>query len=307
LYNYSPGDYLTYNFTGTSCCPLAAADLMIGAGQGYFVQMVDGAAATDVVSFDNSLRSSLFDNTVFYKTSNQTESINVTDLERNRIWLDLVNANSESDRILVGYIEGATNSKDNLYDAGMSFTGSMALYSLIGSDKYMIQGRQLPFNKSDVIPLGIKIVSAGRYSIGIGALDGLFSNTSQNVYLEDKVTGKMHNLKVKPYAFNASVGAFNNRFKLRFKGDDDEEEDDDKQKGSSNIVLFKANQQIEIQSASENITGIMVYDLVGRVLFETNGLHDKNYSLAALPIAQQALVVKITLESGVTVSKQLLY
>jgi hypothetical protein len=30
VYNYNLGDYLTYNFTGTSCCPAANADLFIG-------------------------------------------------------------------------------------------------------------------------------------------------------------------------------------------------------------------------------------------------------------------------------------
>jgi hypothetical protein len=282
---------------------------MIGAGQGYFVQMLDGAPGSDVVSFDNSLRSPLFDNTIFYKSSNQTESFSVTGLERYRIWLDLVNASNESDRILVGYIEGATNGKDSFYDASMSFTGSMALYTLIGSDKMMIQGRQLPFNKSDVVSIGVKIISAGRYSIGIGALDGLFTNSSQNVYLEDKVTGKIQNLKIKPYSFTAAIGTFNNRFKLRFKGeeDEDEDEDDHKQSGSATVAVFKVEQQIAIQSTTETITAVTVYDLLGRVLFETHGIQGKSYTIAALPIAQQALVVKITLESGATVSKQLLY
>jgi hypothetical protein len=216
-----------------------------------------------------------------------------------------VSANNDSDRILVGYIEGATNSKDNFYDASMSFTGSMALYSLIGIDKFMIQGRQLPFNKSDVIPIGVKIMTAGRYSIGIGALDGLFTNTSQNVYLEDKVTGKIPNLKVKAYSFNSNIGTFNNRFKLRFKGDDDVD-DDDKQSDSSSVVMYKSNQQIEVQSSIENITSITVYDLVGRVLFVANGIHDKNYTIAALSVAQQALIVKITLDNGEIITKKLL-
>ncbi|UPT71527.1 MAG: hypothetical protein M0D53_03930 [Flavobacterium sp. JAD_PAG50586_2] len=35
VYNYTAGDYFTYNFTGTSCCPAASADLFIGAGQGF--------------------------------------------------------------------------------------------------------------------------------------------------------------------------------------------------------------------------------------------------------------------------------
>jgi len=153
--------------------------------------------------------------------------------------------------------------------------------------------------------IGVKIISAGRYSIDIGALDGLFTNSSQNVYLEDKVTGKIQNLKIKPYSFTAAIGTFNNRFKLRFKGEEDE--DDHKQSGSATVAVFKVEQQIAIQSTTETITAVTVFDLLGRVLFETHGIQGKSYTIAALPIAQQALVVKITLESGATVSKQLLY
>jgi hypothetical protein len=70
--------------------------------------------------------------------------------------------------------------------------------------------------------------------------------------------------------------------------------------------MYKSNQQIEVQSSIENITSITVYDLGGRVLFVANGIHDKNYTIAALSVAQQALIVKITLDNGEIITKKLL-
>ena len=100
-YNYSPGDYLTYNYTGTNCCPTAGEDLYVGAALGFFVQMNDGPSATDSVVFDNTLRHQNYSNNNFYRSSN-TSSGGFANIERHRIWLDLLDANSNSDRMLVG-------------------------------------------------------------------------------------------------------------------------------------------------------------------------------------------------------------
>ncbi|MFN7014894.1 MAG: hypothetical protein ACK4ON_11560, partial [Bacteroidia bacterium] len=137
IYNYSPGDYLTYNFTGTSCCPTAGADLFIGSGQGFFVQMTDGPAASDNITFTNSLRSNTYSNSTFYRLSNSnvSNSINVENLERNRIWLDIIDSNNNSDRTLFGYIENATMGNDSFFDCITQNTGGIAIYSLLDDAK----------------------------------------------------------------------------------------------------------------------------------------------------------------------------
>jgi GEVED domain len=315
-YNYTPGDYLTYNFTGTSCCPAAPADLYIGAGQGYFVQMVDGAASSDTVSFSNGMRNATYTNSTFYKTATpmaaaSMPTIQIDDLERHRIWLDLVNsANSQSDRMLVGYVEGATNDEDSYFDAETMYMGCMSLFSMIGTDKYLIQGRQLPFDKNDVIPLGVTIATAGKHSIGLGAIDGLFNEPVNNIYLEDKQTHKIHNLKIKPYTFSAPVGTFTNRFKLRFKykGDDnDDEEDDDKSAINSSLNLVKSGTEMNITSTNEIMNTITVYDLVGRELYKVNNIQSQSFTITDVVRNNQALVVKITLTNGITVTKKVLF
>lgn len=309
-YNYNPDDYLTYNFTGTSCCPAVADDLFIGAGQGYFVQMIDGAPASDTVSFSNSMRNASYSNSLFYKTSNQAESFPISELERNRIWLDLINSNNQSDRILVGYVEGATNNQDSFYDAATIYMGSMSLYSLIDTNKFLIQGRQLPFNNNDIVPLGVTIPTAGMYSIGIAGLDGLFTSSTNNIYLEDKVTHKIQSLKTKPYFFNSNVGTFNNRFKLRFRyrnEDHEEHSDDDKLTANSNVTLVKSGTTLEITSTIENIDSIIVFDLLGRELFNANTIQNQTFAINNVVRNDQALIVKITLTSGITVTKKVLF
>ncbi len=308
-YNYNPGDYLTYNFTGTSCCPAAAADLFIGAGQGYFVEMVDGPTSSDTVTFSNGMRSASYTNSLFYKSTNQMATFQVDDLERHRIWLDLVNTtSSQSDRMLVGYVEGATNDEDSYFDAQTMDMHCMSLFSLIGTNKFLIQGRQLPFNNNDIVPLGVTITAQGRYSIGIGALDGLFTDTVNNIYLEDKQTGRIQNLKVKPYSFSSNVGTFTNRFRLRFKYRNDDNEDNDRLIATNNTVsLAKSATAMNITSADETIESITVFDLVGRELFKANSIQNLTFTIDNVVHNNQALIVNITLSNGITVTKKVLY
>jgi hypothetical protein len=203
--------------------------------------------------------------------------------------------------------------KDNFYDAETLYAGSMSLFSLIGTDKYLIQGRQLPFNNSDVIPLGVTITGAGKYSIAISALDGLFNDAINNIYLEDKLTQKIQNIKTKPYTFTSSAGTFTNRFKLRFKckvedeEEDDEEDDKDKMAAFSSVNLAKSGTEINITSTNETINSIIIFDLVGRELFKADAIESYSFSINEAVKNNQALVVKITLSNGITVTKKVLY
>jgi len=214
VYNYTPGDYYTYNFTGTSCCPAAASDLFIGGGQGFFVIMKDGAAASNTVSFTNSLRNESYRNATFYK-SNMADVNPVNSLERNRIWLDVLSEDQDTDKTLIGYVEGATMQRDSFFDAGTLPTGELAICSIIGHDKYVIQGRSLPFSTADVVPLRINHPRKGNYTIAIAAIDGLFENSTLPIYLEDIETGVSQNLRQAPYVVLLGKGTYTNRFRLR--------------------------------------------------------------------------------------------
>lgn len=301
--NYTPSDYLTYNFTGTSCCPTAAPDLHIGAGQGFFVQMKDGPQSIGVesVSFDNGLRSANYNNSVFFRTQNNTtSSINdVSSMERNRIWLDLTDPNSQTDRTLVGYIENATMQRDSFFDSITENTGGTLIWSLIGDTKLNIQGRILPFDINDEIPIGVNITNLGNYTIGIAAVDGLFS--TQNIYLKDALLNLTHDINATPYNFNSQIGEINNRFKLVYKNSTLDIVDH----SNNYTTAFISNNIIKIQSEAF-IEEISVYDITGKLVntFLLEG--NKNQFSSNFNFANGVYIAKITLTNKIVVNKKLI-
>jgi hypothetical protein len=307
LSNYTPGDYLTYNFTGMSCCPAAASDLFIGAGQGFFVQMIDGApvAATDniTVAFNNNLRSAAYSNSTFYKTQNTTTSstIDVSIIERNRIWLDLINPNHQTDRTLFGYIENATMDRDSFYDCITQNTGGTLIYSLIDDTKFSIQGRALPFDINDEVPIGINAPTEGNYTIGIAAIDGLFNN--QNIYLKDNLLNITHDLKSNPYIFTTTSGAINNRFKIIYI---------DSALGTStnifeNSIKAMVNNEVAVSSSNLVMESIEVYNVLGQKLNTYTNVNSNFLTLFGLHKNNTTLLLKIKLQTGETVIKKVLF
>ncbi len=290
IYNYTPNDYLTYNFTGTSVGPTNSSDLYIGAGQGFFVEMLDGPAASSSVTFSNGLRSASYDNTSFYKSTNQNVS---NSGEKDRIWLDLVSSTNATDRTLIGYVDGATNGKDNLYDASYTISTGIGIYTLLDNDKMTIQGKGLPFDASDVVPVGINITTSGNYSIAIGAVDGLFDQ--QNIYIEDTYLNVISDLKQSPYSFSSAIGIFNDRFKLRYNtvalGTNTVVINDD------DVKITSAQNEIAVISNADNISKIEIFDTLGKLLISKNNLNTNEYSTELNAIGNQIVFVKVTLEN----------
>ena len=117
--------------------------------------------------------------------------------------------------MLVGYATGATNGIDNAYDGATSDSNKyIDFYSINGNANYIIQGRAVPFDKTDKVPLGYKSTIEGTFVISIDKVDGVLA--TQTVFVEDKVTNTIHNLKDGSYSFTTLKGIFNDRFVLRY-------------------------------------------------------------------------------------------
>ncbi|MGV9004483.1 hypothetical protein [Flavobacterium sp.] len=302
-YNYTAGDYLNYNFTGTSCCPNAGIDLFIGAGQSFMVQMKDGAAGTNVVTFNNSLRNASYPNNTFYKVQNAiqlNDNLNINDLERNRIWLDIINSNNVSDRTLVGYIQGASMGRDSFYDCLTQNTGAMLIYSMIDQDKFSIQGRALPFDDNDHVSVGINVPSNGEYSIGIAGIDGLFAN--QSIYLKDNLLNTINDLKAGPYHFTISTGIQNSRFEIVYRNST--LDNGDFSQNQDLKVIVKEHVLVE---SSDLIKEIMVYNIVGQIIDRYENIASNKITLSSLIKTNTTLLLKIKLDNGQVFSKKIIY
>jgi len=306
---YSSNDYASYNLTGEVRTALKAASDpnnpekvpsgKIAAGQAFFI----GNNATGVFAFRNTMRSTgSTDNSQFFRQSNTKKS---TIVEKSRIWLNLTNEGGAFKQLLVGYIDGATNDFDNLYD-GVSYNGNafVDFYSLNNTKSLTIQGRGLPFDSTDEVPLGYKTTITGTFAIGIDAVDGVLTN--QPIYLEDKLTNKIHDLKSGEYSFTTAIGTFKDRFVLRYTttsklGTNDFEAN------VKGVVVSVKNSQIKVNSFDENIVAIKVFDLKGSLIYEKGKVNKNEFIIEHLSSPHQFLIVSVQLGNSKWVSKEIAF
>lgn len=221
--NYNASDYASWNSLGAVGSRGSAAlsggmvpNGYIAAGQGFFTRSTATAPSGDPVVFKNTMRSSV--NNQFYRNASIVSSAQklMTDTtEKHRIWLNLISNSGVFNQILVGYVSGASSGWDRTYD-GVRFTDgiSSTFYSIIPEQNLVIQGRPLPFDVTDQVQLGFKTTTADTFSVRLDQFDGLFD--TQDIFIEDKLLGIVHNLKQSPYSFSSGAGTFNDRFVLRY-------------------------------------------------------------------------------------------
>lgn len=307
-YVYVSDDYASYNLTGgtatTAGAPSAstggsnanAPSGYIAAGQSFFVS----AEAPGNIEFTNLMRAGGPNNAQFFKPGRTSKSR----LEKHRLWLNMTNSGGAYKQTLIGYIQGATNTYDKSFD-GISFDGNsyVDFYSINESNNYVIQGRALPFNDGDIVPLGYRSTVAGDFTIAIDHADGNLA--TQRVYLEDKQTGLVNELTAGNYTFNTKAGTFNNRFVLKYTnrtlGTGDLETVD------SSIFVVAQNKTITVSSENDNLEKVFIYDVAGKQLYAKENVNNLQLIMQNLPFAQQVLLVKIFLENGKTTTRKVVF
>lgn len=294
-------DYASFNRTGgvgtapaiSEPAPKRIPNGFIAAGQSFFTTST--ATAGTLVTFNNDMRigASYLNNSQFFRTKASEKNNVATD--RSRIWLNLTNKQNAFKQTLVGYIDGATNDFDSAFD-GLSFNANAIInfYSVNNAANYVIQGRALPFEQNDLVPLGYSSTVEGEFAISIDNLDGLF--TTQNVFLEDKNTNTIHNLKTSPYSFQTTIGTFNDRFVLRYT---------DKTLGVEDVIadgnkvfVTVKNKQLKVNAGKEDIKSVVIYSILGKQIYFKKDITSKELVIDNLPSSDQVLIVKTVLEDG---------
>lgn len=305
LYEYSADDFAVYTLmggtgtdnvdpipghNGNSNLPLG----FIASGQGFFTNFT-GPGLTGTVTFNNNLRRKTYDNTQFFKLGTP---------EKDRIWLNLTNPDHVFSQTLIGYTDQATLGEDRGYDAVVRPSPNyVRLYSIANDVKYTIQARP-EFDLNDVVRLGYFSSMRGIFEIQIDNKEGKIDSL-ENIYLEDKELNIVHDLKQGSYYFNTEVGAFNDRFVLKYKNALLNNDSFDNDPG--NVMVLTKNKQIAIKSVVEPMRSITVFDVLGRTIFNSNGLNQKEFTISEIAQTQQALIVKIVLENGKTTTKKIVF
>lgn len=281
-------NYATYTTLGGTSAGegYQTPDGIISVGQGFIVQSTAGS-----VNFDNTMRVTTPAN--FFK-GNHTE--------RHRIWLDLTNENNEKhNQILVGYMSGATNEIDNQIDGKQFGYEGSSLYSIIGEEKFSVQGRALPFETSDVVKLGFKAEEAGKFTVSLANFDGLFSHGEVTVYLRDHQANIYHNLMESDYIFESDSGDFKERFEIVY------EEESTMGTGeltNGAVQIYKQDQNIVVESKTEKILSVELFDLNGRNIHRNQQVNANRYQIRSH--SKSVLIVKVQTQNGKVVSKKVL-
>ncbi|MEM6515135.1 MAG: T9SS type A sorting domain-containing protein [Bacteroidota bacterium] len=301
VYSYN-NQYVTSNVTGAT--PPNLFDGNIASGQSFFVQVLETAAANSTVSFNNGLRfdenGDAYDNSNFFRTESSS-SETLDNLNRDLIWLSLVDDNARSSSALVGYVDGATDGKDRLYDT-YSEDLDYALFSLIGSEQLNIQGLAMPWEQADIIPLGMTIAQNGTYTIGIDALQGaIFGNSQTAIFLEDTLLGVDTNLVFGSYSFSANAGTITDRFVLKFTSDQLSVEDDN---FAETFVLIN-NGHLKVKSTSK-IEAVTVYDISGKLISEFVPKADSTIVNEPFNFSKGIYLTVIALENGIRINKKVI-
>ncbi|WP_333694131.1 T9SS sorting signal type C domain-containing protein [Flavobacterium sp.] len=303
--SYNQTDYASWNLTGgtTTGTGTLAPNGKIVSGQGFFAQVFQSGN----VQFDNSMRvlDQATASSIFFRTSatenNQVESAPTTTVDR--FWLNLTSEAGSFRQMLVGYIDGATNEYESNYDGTSFSSNSTDIYTIVGDKNLTIQGRALPFADQDVLPLGIKIGTAGTYTITLDQVEGLFAG-NQAIYVYDHLTQTYHNLKESAYTFTAAAGVNNSRLELRFANQT--LSIDNPVVDAESVIIFGKDKSVSVYSGMASVQAIEVYDILGKRLFASQDIASQNYVSPALHVSHSVLIVKVTLDNDQTFTKKVI-
>ncbi len=255
----------------------ATASQYVPVAEGFYVE----ANASGDLIFNNSQR-----------TSNLSPFVNRSN--NNRVWIDFKEANHYQ-QILVGFFDNASDQKDRLFDAHHPNTADFALYSLIGKEKYVIQGLS-PWQGADrVVNLGYTAIDNGTHTIALNHAEGELS-LDVHVYLHDKYTGKWVDLKENDAQFESDPGTFNDRFELIFSRKSLETL---KSERAGQLELRSKDDDFKLISGLSNIQMVEVYTIDGKFLLRFKPDTAANYlDMNLAKLSHQVLLFKVKLTDG---------
>lgn len=275
---YLASDYATYNILGY-VAPNGYSqqnfDGKINSGQGFMVEAITSGSKA---FFSNAMRTIDGNNQFFrygYATESNDENADEEEeleivpptFEKHRLWLNLTNAQSAFNQTMIAYAQGATDGRDRLFDAKRLSGNFVSLYSLIEDEAFTIQGRALPFNATDIVPLGYRSDIEGDMHIAIAAFDGIFAQN--DVILFDNYAGISQNLKDGPYYFSTAPGEFNDRFYVSYQpvalGVNDTVAT------GKTPVMWIENQSILNINWESGVQNYTVYNLMGQLIAQGKG------------------------------------
>ena len=129
----------------------------------------------------------------------------------------------------------------------------------------MIQGKGI-FTDTDKVSMGANFFRNGNYTVSLKNTEGIFAN-DQTIYLKDRQTGAVTNLREGSYTFTASKGISEDRFEIIYQpenvlatGTADQDV----------LEVYRDSGDFTVRSSHKRIAALEVYDASGRMVYSTN-------------------------------------
>lgn len=284
--------YATYTLAGGVANTGGGSALIptyaIQVGQGFIAK-----STSTSLNFTNAMRVADNDN-LFLRTSNN---------DKDRIWLDLTNANGLFCQTLIGYMSNTTSGVDNGFD-GRIFsqpTNGATLTSIIGSDSSFIIQAKGDFVNTDVVALAFKTAVAGNFTIALSNVEGLFANNAQEVFLKDNLTNTITNLNNGDYTFATAAGDFLNRFEIVYQTT----ALNVNEFVLNDVVVYANNSDVVVNAGQSTIDSVRIFDLRGRLVTELTNVNATEATLN-MTSNNQIVLVQVTTVDGAVVTKKLI-
>lgn len=291
---YPTNNYASYTMLGgaASANGSAVPNDYIQVGQGFFVQ----SRTAQSVVFENEFRVDASNSTQFFRNESGVNLVQET--EKHRFWINLNSEEKPINQILMGYMQGATSNVDRKIDGLMLDQSQSMIYSVIDDEPYVIQGKGLPFEESDIVKLGLKVTENSLFTLSLENFDGLFEN--QVIYLKDNSIGAIHNLKESPYTFIANAGEYKDRFEIIYA----KPTNSIVTNVSNSVLIYSNNQLIKINSIVDEIVNVEIYDVTGKIVYTSNDTFKTKE--INVNVANQVVLVKTTTNKGEVILKKLI-
>ena len=276
--------YTTYVVSGTStaACDGTAqqggtAGQYIATGQGF---MVTASASPDndaTVTFKND-----------YRVTDHNDGFMNRPQQQNIVWIDLRDDNGKFNQIAVGFYNNATDTFDRNFDALSMNTGNgFALYSIVDTKKLVIQGLPELMGTDKIVPLGVESDIARTITLHINHTEGL---TNEYIYVRDLYLNTIHDLKATDYITTVTAGDFTDRFELVFTQQAMSMEDI--MLDPNAVLLTQQTGTFNLVSNNEmNITGVTVYDITGKVLYNNQDINATSHQIDLQQIATGNMLI----------------
>lgn len=283
--------YATYTLaggagTGGSASSAQVPNGIIQVGQGFIAR----STSTSLV-FNNQMRVA-DNNNQFFRSANN--------ISKSRIWLNLNQENTILGQTMVAYMGGTSTDVDAKYDGKYINDSETAITSVINNEEYAVQARG-EFVATDVVPMTIKLETAGNYTISLAQVDGVFSN-EHDIFVRDIELGVEHDVRNTPYSFSAPAGVLTNRFELVYQSTLSVENPT-----FTNVVIFSKNKVLEINSGNETISSVTVFDIRGRKVANQEEVNTSATSLDLSAVSNQVLIVQIKTMNGQLITKKVVH